>query len=228
MDPEKWPFWRGMEAATLQGTTQVCWCWLTHAIPSLGLVYLPTGKDRALHSLSKFTAMTIEEEDEEITHEESKMLRERFFEGQHFGWCFLRCEAFSKTLDFASGTLARECSLSDLWIMKSLICLCFHLCFFCGHWQWDADSLNFWKCYISISWSWWIFETIDTCRVPYQAVYICISFSRFWLMGPIVPLIRKWGAQQITRCLILTWNAVERPRNVFEMSDGEGYTRLFV
>ena len=60
------------------------------------------------------------------------------------------------------------------------------------------------------------FETIDTCRVPYQAVYICISFSRFWLMGPIVPLIRKWGAQQITRCLILTWNAVERPRNVLK------------
>lgn len=57
-------------------------------------------KGSGTSSLSKFTAMTIEEEDEEITHEESKMLRERFFEGQHFGWCFLRCQAFSKTIDF--------------------------------------------------------------------------------------------------------------------------------
>jgi len=34
-------------------------------------------KGSGTSSLSKFTAMTIEEEDEEITHEESKMLRER-------------------------------------------------------------------------------------------------------------------------------------------------------
>ena len=147
-------------------------------------------KGSGTSSLSKFTAMTIEEEDEEITHEESKMLRERFFEGQHFGWCFLRCRAFSKTIDFASGTLVRECSLSC-----SLVTLILDM--------FQAVEVGeFWK-------HWHMQSTIS-------GVYICISFPRFWLMGPIVLLIRKWGTQQITRCLILTWNAVERPRNVFK------------
>lgn len=158
-------------------------------------------KGSGTSSLSKFTAMTIEEEDEEITHEESKMLRERFFEGQHFGWCFLRCQAFSKTIDFEKkwyGTV--------------------HLVIYSWYWY-----LIYFKQLKLVN-----FETIDTCRVPYQAVYICISFPRFWLMGPIVPLIPIMGNSADNKMLDLNMECCGETQECFKMSDGEGYTRLFV